>query len=135
MRVVNDIRRLGFRRWYERQLMESFGYLVVAFIAFILVGAGVEWMAQDHPWTTWLLITLLAAGAALVTYVGWRRFTVVLARAELFAQAAACPQCTTWGKFAVISAESESDDAPIEAGRPHWVRVKCKKCGHDWRLG
>jgi ribosomal protein S27E len=35
----------------------------------------------------------------------------------------------------VLAAESETIDDPPEAGRPHWVRVKCKKCGADWRLG
>jgi ribosomal protein S27E len=35
----------------------------------------------------------------------------------------------------VIGAEAASDDDPVEAGRPHWIRVKCRKCGHDWRLG
>lgn len=135
MRVVDDIRKRGFRRWYERQLMESFAYFVTAFLALILLGAGMEWMVQDHRWTIWLVAVSLAAASALLCYVGWRRFTVLLGRAELFAESATCAQCGAWGKFAVISAETESDDVPVEAGRPHWIRVKCSKCGHDWRLG
>lgn len=135
MTPADGIRKLGFRRWYERQLIESHAYLVVAFLALILLGSGMEWMGQEHPWSTWVVVVSVAAAAALVAFVGWRRFVVLLGRAELFAQAASCPQCTAWGKFAVISAEAESDDVPVEAGRPHWIRVKCRKCGHDWRLG
>lgn len=135
MRVVDDIRKRGFRGWYERQLMQSFGYLVTSFLALIVVGAGMEWMAQDNPWTTWVLAISVAAAAALVCFVGWRRFHVLLARAELFAENATCAQCGAWGKFAVISSETETEDVPVEAGRPHWIRVKCKKCGNDWRLG
>lgn len=135
MSVVDDIRKRGFRRWYERQLIESHAYLVMAFLALILLGSGMEWARQVHPWTTWLLAIGIAAAAMLLCFVGWRRFMVLLARAELFAQGATCAQCGAWGKFRVIAAETESEDAPVEAGRPHWIRVKCSKCGHDWRLG
>jgi hypothetical protein len=60
---------------------------------------------------------------------------VLLARAERFAERAECPRCKAWGKFQVISAEATAADDPPEAGRPRWVRVKCKQCGEDWRLG
>ncbi len=42
MQVGKDIARLGFRRWYERQLVESHAYLVAAFLALILLLAGFE---------------------------------------------------------------------------------------------
>jgi uncharacterized Zn finger protein len=67
--------------------------------------------------------------------VAWRRFTVLLARAELFAGGATCSACAAWGKFRVLRQESTSDDEPPEAGRPHWLRVRCTQCGHEWRLG
>lgn len=135
MRVVNNIRKLGFRRWYERQLIESHAYLVLAFLALILLCALIEGLAQDRPESDRAISALLAALAGLVVWVGWRRFMTLLGRAELFSQAASCPQCSAWGKFAVIAAEAESGDLPIEAGLPHWVQVKCRRCGHGWRLG
>ena len=96
-RTAADIQRLGFRRWYERQLIESHAYLVTAFLALVLLLAGFEALdaVRGHP-TYWLLLILVSAGAGLVTYVGWRRFTALLARAEAFAGGAECPNCKAW---------------------------------------
>lgn len=136
MKVANDISRLGFRRWYERQLVESHVYLVAAFFGLILLLAGYEVLdfARRSP-AFYLVVFLVAAAAGAGMVVAWKRFTVLLARAEQFASAAACPSCGEWGKFRVLAAEAESPDDPPEAGRPHWVRVKCSKCGKDWQLG
>jgi hypothetical protein len=136
MKVADDIRRLGFRRWYERQLIESHAYLVTAFLALILLLAGIEGLGKlrDSP-MFYVVIVAIAAGAGTLMYVTWRRFSVLLARAELFAEAAHCPQCKTWGKFVVLATEAETPDDPPEAGRPHWMRVRCKQCANEWRIG
>jgi phage FluMu protein Com len=136
MKLVEDMRRLGFRRWYERQLIESHAYLVTAFLALILLLAGIE--SLDYLKRSLLFyaaVIVAAAAAGTLMFVAWRRFITVLQRAELFAGSAECPRCKAWGQFEVIGAEAASDDDPVEAGRPHWVRVKCCKCGNDWRLG
>ena len=70
----------------------------------------------------------------MLTLVAWRRFNVLLARAEHFAEAATCPQCKTWGKFKVVAQESSDADDPPEAGRPHWLKVRCRQCEAEWRL-
>jgi hypothetical protein len=134
--IAQQIRRRGFRRWYERQLTESFAYLVTAFLALILLLAGFEAMGaiRDRP-VYYLAIVLVAGGAGTLTWVAWQRFTTLLARAELFANAAECPRCRAWGRFEVIGAEAVAADDPPEAGRPHWVRVRCQRCGEHWRLG
>lgn len=136
MKVADDIRRLGFRRWYERQLIESHAYLVTAFLALILLLAGMEGLQKlrDSP-MFYVVIIVIAAGAGTLMYIAWRRFSVLLSRAEIFAEGAKCPQCQTWGKFEVIATESETPEDPPESGRPHWMRVRCKQCRHDWRIG
>jgi phage FluMu protein Com len=136
MTVADEIGRRGFRRWYERQLIEAHAYLVTAFLALILLLAGIE--ALDHLRRSpafYVVLIVAAAAAGMLMYVAWRRFITLLQRAELFAAAAECPRCKTWGLFEVIGAEAASDDEPVEAGRPHWLRVRCRKCGQDWRVG
>jgi hypothetical protein len=134
--VGEEIRRRGFRRWYERQLYESHAYLVTAFLALILLLAGYEAMdaLRGSP-VYYLAVVGVAAGAGVLTWVAWQRFSVLLARAELFAESAACPGCRVWGKFDVLAAEDAAADDPPEAGRPHWLRVRCRSCGEHWRLG
>lgn len=136
MKVAEEIRRLGFRRWYERQLLVSHGYLVVAFLALILLLAGIEGMDYlRRSVGFYLLVAVGAAAAGTLMFIAWRRFNVLLARAELFAENAECPRCRTWGKFRVIAAEPSAADDPPEAGRPHWMKVKCTVCGNEWKLG
>lgn len=134
--ISEEIRRRGFRRWYERQLIESHVYLVTAFLSLILLLAGYEAMdaLRGSP-VYYLALIGVAAAAGTLMLVAWQRFTVLLARAELFAESAGCPRCQAWGKFDVIAAEAADTDDPPEAGRPHWVRVRCRKCGEQWRLG
>jgi hypothetical protein len=131
-----EIRRRGFRRWYERQLVESHAYLVTAFLSLILLLAGFEAMDELRGSPLYYLAVVgVAAAAGVLTWVAWRRFIVLLGRAELFAESAGCPGCQAWGKFDVLDAEPAGADDPPEAGRPHWVRVRCRKCGEQWRLG
>jgi len=136
MRTADAIRKLGFRRWYERQLIESHAYLVLAFLALILLLAGVEGLdfgsktSADH-----LLLLVVAAAAGVSTIVGWSRFRALLGRAESFASSAECPQCRAWGRFEVLAEERSAPDDPPEAGRPSWLRVRCRECGNGWRIG
>jgi hypothetical protein len=134
--VTDDIRRLGFRRWYERQLIESHAYLVTAFLALILLLAGYE--ALEHLRRSpggYVLTFALAAAAGVVMFISWRRFSVLLARAEAFAESAGCPSCKRWGSFDIVAAEPVAADDPPEAGTPHWVGVRCRGCGTAWKLG
>lgn len=136
MKAADDIRRLGFRRWYERQLIESHAYLVIAFLALILLLAGYEGLdfAKRSP-VFYLMVLLVAAGAGVFAVVGWRRFRVLLEQAETFASGATCPGCAAWGKFEVLAEEASTADDPPEAGRPHWLKVRCRQCSRDWRIG
>lgn len=133
-RVGPQIARLGFRRWYERQLVESHSYLVAGFLALILLLAGFE-MLDDRTWAGYAVLVTVAAAAGVGCLVAWRRFTVLLTRAEQFAEQAACPGCQSWGRFDVIAEEASGRDDPPEAGRPHWLRVRCKRCQQHWTLG
>jgi hypothetical protein len=136
MEIGEQIRRRGFRRWYERQLVESHAYLLTAFLALILLLAGFETMGALRGSPLYYFAIVGVSGAAgVLMWVAWKRFTVLLARAELFANSAACPRCQAWGAFEVLAAEATGADDPPEAGRPHWLRVRCRKCSEQWRVG
>ena len=119
MTTADQIRRIGFRRWYERQLFQSHAYLVVAFIALILLLAAFEGLdlAKRSP-EFYLMVLVIASGAGVFTVIAWRRFRALLGRAEMFASGATCPECTTWGRFEVLAEERSSPDDPPEAVPP-----------------
>jgi hypothetical protein len=135
MEAADYIQRHGFRRWYERQLIESHAYLAVGFVALIMLLSGAEVLGDMKSGASYVGTVSVAAMGGVLMLVAWRRFTALLARAERFAEGAACPTCQTWGKFRVLGQESTPDDAPPEAARPRWLRVCCAKCGGEWRLG
>ncbi|MGH6611097.1 MAG: hypothetical protein ACRECQ_12660 [Burkholderiaceae bacterium] len=134
MQVTEYIHRHGFRRWYERQLIESHAYLALGFVALILLLAGMEVLAYTDSGLRYVFILTAAAAGGVLMLVAWRRFNALLIRAEHFAEAATCPQCKAWGKFKVLAQESAHVDDPPEAGRPHWLKVRCTKCEAAWRL-
>ncbi len=134
MQVNEYIHRFGFRRWYERQLIESHAYLALGFVALILLLAGVETMGQLTSAVDYILVLMAAAGGGVLLLVAWRRFGVILKRAEQFAETATCPGCGVWGKFVVLRQEVEQAEDPPEAGRPHWLKVRCSKCNQEWDL-
>jgi hypothetical protein len=135
MQVADYIHRHGFRRWYERQLVESHAYLALAFVALILLLAGIEVLGDSKTAMHYVAVLCAAALGGTLMLIAWRRFTVILTRAEQFAELATCKSCNAWGKFKVLGQETEPDDEPPEAGKPHWLRVRCNKCGHEWKLG
>lgn len=135
MQVTEYIHRHGFRRWYERQLIESHAYLALGFLALILLLSGMEVLSDTEGGVRYVLILAAAAAGGLLLIVAWRRFNVLLARAEHFAEAATCPQCKAWGKFKVLGEDRSAVDDPPESGRPRWLKVRCTQCDARWRLG
>ena len=134
MQVTRYIERHGFRRWYERQLIESHAYLALGFVALIFLLSGLELLSHAEGAMRYLIVLIAAAAGGMLVIVAWRRFGVLLARAEHFAEAATCPQCKAWGKFKVLAQEPSNASDPPEAGRPHWLSVRCTQCDALWKL-
>ena len=64
MNRADGIHKFGFRRWYERQLIESHAYLVTCFLSMILVAACIEIFSfRGSVSEQLMLLVLLMAGA------------------------------------------------------------------------
>jgi Zn ribbon nucleic-acid-binding protein len=129
MGLSDAIRRRGFRRWYERQLIEGHAYLVTGLLALIMMAISIEMI--DFRQSAQGLIALLMVGAAgsALTLFAWRQFTFLLARAEYLAGRATCPACRTYARFAI----DRVDDNP-QAVAGCTLHVQCRKCGHQWSI-
>jgi hypothetical protein len=133
---LDRIRTDGFRRWYERQLIECHAWLVSWFLALILLVSGLEVAGKAASRFTGVLLVL--AGLAVTVY-SWRRYRLLLEVAERLGEQAVCPGCETYARFKVIS----SGPAPLpdggdlvleDRGGGIWLRAQCRKCGDEWTL-
>jgi len=134
MPVAESIRKRGFRRWYERQLIEAHASLVTAFLGVIMVAACLDqfhW--RDAGFNPLLMLGLIIAGIALCFKAAAFYFTTLF-RAEHFASQAVCSGCKTYGVIEVLASPvHESRDLADTAGSA-WFKVRCRKCGHDWTM-
>ena len=126
--VAEGIRRFGFRRWYERQLIESHVYFVTAFLSLIVVVAGLESYNASAQATTRLLMVGLIAGGVVLCAWSFKRYQFMLGRAVRAAEHSTCSNCATYGALEVVRWPSEDKPAPA-------LRVRCRKCAHEWQIG
>lgn len=137
MDIVKGVRKLGFRKWYERQLIEAHAWLITGFLALILAAALFEVRNDLGGAGQRLLAMLGAVGAAAGCILAWLRYHRTLEATEIAAELAVCPHCGTYGKLTVVRSIDQSEAAverhPILANLPH-LQVRCRQCAGEWRL-
>lgn len=132
MELADDIRKRGFKKWYERQLIESHAYLVTCFLCMILVAAMLEELNFRAPGLK-LFVTLgWITGGGLVGLFSWLRYRAIMVAAERLGYRSTCEQCHAYAKFDVV--ESGGSPATPESEAEPWLRVRCRKCGHAWMM-
>lgn len=124
MGMADRIRKQGFRKWYERELLSSHAHLVLTFLCAIGIFAAFEAYSRHAPMHDQLVD---AAAVAICTAVGvWsmRRYLYLLMHAEAAANQAVCQGCQSYGRFDV-------DEASADGTR---LRLRCRRCGHRWTM-
>ncbi|MCX7898079.1 MAG: hypothetical protein N2441_09420 [Rhodocyclaceae bacterium] len=128
--------RHGFRRWYERQLVEAHLWLVSCFLGIVAAAAGVELMSPEYRQHAMGLA--LMAGGFILALFSWGRYRALLELAERLGEHAQCPACGAYGRFAVLSAGPqpmpENEAEIVERGAEVWLHVRCHRCGERWTL-
>ena len=121
MEPARSIARLGFRRWYERQLTEGFAWLITCLLCAVAIAAGIEsvW-SRIVSWRA-LAVLVMVYLVGLICWYALRRFLVLLTSAEHVASRSTCAHCGTSGRFEVLD----------ELAR---MRVRCRKCSHEWTI-
>lgn len=134
MEPAESIGRLGFTRWYERQLLQGHAYLVTCFLCIVLVGASLEAVGAQASRLEQLLAAaaILAIGALGIHSL--RCYRAILLRAEALARGATCKSCRAYGCITILESGSTGDEAAQEDRAP-WLKVRCAKCGHAWTMG
>jgi len=136
MTPAQGIEKLGFRRWYERQLIEGHLYFVTCFLSLIAFAACLEQIEWRGPLVQQLTMLALIVVAGVLCIMSLRRYNFLVVRAETLGAQSSCSRCNAYGVLKVIGAgrgDSVPGDDPADADNP-WIRVRCKKCGHEWRM-
>jgi len=124
MKLAAGIRKHGFRKWYERELMRSHAHMALTFICMIGVIAAFEAASKYRGWVdqvTDFVAILVCGGTGLWAL---RRYLFLLMNAENAANQADCPSCGTYARFKLVQADALDERA----------RVCCRQCGHEWTI-
>lgn len=124
MQLVEGIRKHGFRKWYERQLLQSHAHLVLLLVCAVGLLATFGVFSRHQPWFDLVLdigMVLLFIGVGLWSL---RRYLFLLMHAEQVANQAVCGRCKAYGRLSVVE---------VDRGGAR-VTVCCTKCQHRWDI-
>jgi hypothetical protein len=124
MKLAEGIRRLGFRKWYERELLQSHAHLVLTFVCLVGVLAAFESAMSRPGWGQRGGHLLTAAFCGAVGLWALRRFLDLLHHAEFAAQQAYCPACKAYGRLELVQSDASGER----------VQVRCRGCAQVWRI-
>jgi hypothetical protein len=132
---ADAIRKVGFKKWYERQLIESHAYLVSCFLCMIVVAALLEEFSFRAPGLKPLVSLAVIGGSGLLGLFSWRRYRAIMGEAERLGDHSTCAGCGAYARFDVVDAGGSSGPSQTDGETPTtWLRVRCRKCGHDWTM-
>jgi hypothetical protein len=116
---ARSIGKLGFRKWYERRLIESHAWLITCFLCALGIAASLEGLSFKRPEALVTLVFVFVAG--LICWHALQRYRVIMEQAERLGESAICGSCNSYAAFKVLG------DYPK-------MKVRCRKCGNEWLL-
>ena len=122
-RLADGIRKVGFRKWYERELMTSHAHMVLCLLCTIALMASFE-AFHGASVTEKLMDTAFIIVCAAIGLWALRRYLFLLMNAEMIANQANCQPCGKYGLFTVL----------LEDRQTGATRVQCKYCQHVWDI-
>jgi hypothetical protein len=128
MGTIEGIRKHGFRKWYERQLVESHVWLVTMLLSIIMMASGFELLTVKESVVDLVYDALLVVSGAAISWYSWRRYATTMLVAEYVGHQAVCPSCTRYGFRPVPVSEQEGPARPLQ------LIASCRRCGHRWPI-
>ena len=116
---ARSIGRLGFRKWYERRLIEGHAWLISCFLCGLAIAASLEGVSFKRAESIPLLVFVFVGG--LVCWYALQRYRTIMVEAERLGERSVCGSCRAYGAFSVLA------DQPK-------MNVRCRKCGNEWQL-
>ncbi len=124
MKLSDGLRKHGFRKWYERELLQSHAHMALTFLCVVGVFAAFEAAASFDTLADRLIDTAALLICAAVGIWSMRRYLFLLTHAEAVAHQADCPSCGSYARFKLVA--SHRDGARVD--------VRCSRCAHEWTI-
>lgn len=134
MNLADGIRRIGFRRWYERQLIAAHLYLAAALLSMLVVLVAIEEFSPQAPGWERLKLLALIVGGGIACIASLVRYGNMLLGAQRAADRSTCSACAAYGVLEVVRSGITHAEALPQARPVPWVRVRCRKCGNEWTI-
>jgi len=122
MDPAGAIGKLGFERWYERELLLCHSWLVACLLcAFALFALLEDLNLAEAGWRAApVVITAFAAGC--IAWYALARYLAMLMRALHIAERSTCAQCGAHGRYRLVGAT------------PRSMTVHCRNCEKEWTI-
>ena len=124
MGLSEGIRKHGFRKWYERELLQSHGHMVLLLLCAISLLGAFEVFERKASTGHQLSIAVSVVLSVLIGLWALRRYLRLLMQAEAVARQAECAVCGVYGRLVALSGGDDLD----------CVNVRCRRCGHLWPI-
>lgn len=121
MEPARSIAKLGFRRWYERQLIESHAWLVTSLLCALAIAVSFEALSFRESAAKTLITIVFCFVGGLFSWYGLRQYGTLMRQADGLSQHSRCTACNEYDKFQMV-------------GEYPTMTVRCRKCGNQWDL-
>jgi hypothetical protein len=121
--LAEGVRRFGFRKWYERELLSSHAHLLLTLLSSVALIGLLEAFQDASPADKLLNVLLFIASAAIGLW-SLRRYLYLLTHAEEVANQANCPACGTYARFEIMGEDRRSGQ----------TAVCCRTCRQEWTI-
>jgi formate dehydrogenase maturation protein FdhE len=121
--LAEGVRRFGFRKWYERELLSSHAHLLLTLLSSVALIGLLEAFQDASPSDKLLNVLLFIASGAIGLWA-LRRYLYLLTHAEAVANQANCPACGTYARFEVMGEDRRSGQ----------IVVRCRACRQEWTI-
>jgi len=122
-RMADGVSKVGFRKWYERELLSSHAHMILAFLSIVALMASME-AFRGGSITDKLADVMFVLICAVVGLWALRRYLFLLMRAEAIANQANCPDCGEYGRFRIVAENRAGEE----------TQVCCRKCDRRWLI-
>ena len=122
MNPAGAIGKLGFQRWYERELLLCHSWLVACLLcAFALLALLEDLTLRQFGWDVAAAVAAAFAAGAIAWYA-LTRYLFMLMRALHIAERSTCPGCGAHGKYRLVGTTARA------------MTVHCRQCDREWAI-